>query len=86
MKVKVEGDRLHKYEKESSRLRMGGGSWTINLDEIGSTYIKNFVYETTKAIYRITQEEALAKGWESTFKGERKLVVPIKNWDIEEKS
>ena len=25
---------LHKYEKESSKLRMSGGSWAINVEKI----------------------------------------------------
>jgi len=85
MKLQIKGDVLHKYEKESSKLRIGGGSWTINLTEIGSTYINTFIYETTKATYTISSALAVEKGWEATFKGERKLVVPIKHWEVKEK-
>ena len=83
---KVVDDVYIKYEDEKQILRMGGGSWSIKLDEIGNL-VKEIVYITKKAKYRIDRETAIAKGFIRNMSTngvmEEKLVVPIKNWDVE---
>ena len=78
------GDTLYKFEKESSTLRLGD-SWTINLDVIGDKEPSKVVYETATRIYSIPFSVARARGFERTVQGERKLVVPKKNWQVIEK-
>ena len=68
-----------KHEDEKDMLRMGGGSWTINLDW-ASEGVKVITYITEKNKYQITMEDAIKYGFERTFQGERKLVVPISKW------
>ena len=80
MRFSIRDSILRKYEKESSRLRIGGGSWTIRREWISDPDIEIIEYETTKAVYFISRVEAIAKGFKRTFKGEDKLVVPIKFW------
>lgn len=77
----VKGTVLVKKEKESSKLRMGGGSWTINLDNLPEL-IDRFEYITEKAKYTIDREKAFEVGWTLVLQGEKKLVVPISNWDV----
>ena len=72
----------YKHEKESGKLRMGGGSWTINLKEIDDS-ILTVRYKTEKAIYQIQLSAAEKKGFVKQFKGEPKLVVPIQYWKKE---
>ena len=84
---KVVGNAYIKNEDEKQMLRMGGGSWSIKLDEIGDL-VKEIVYITKKAKYRIDRETAIAKGFIRNMSTngvmEEKLVVPIKNWDVED--
>ena len=77
----VEGNKLIKLEKETSRLRMGGGSWTINLDLLPDN-VSVIEYRTHVARYTIDLAWAKEKGFERNFQDENKLVVPIKNWRI----
>ena len=86
---KVVGNSYIKHEDEKQMLRMGGGSWSIKLDEIGDL-VKEIVYITKKAKYRIDRETAIAKGFIRNMSTngviESKLIVPIKHWgkkDIE---
>ena len=86
---KVVGDAYIKNGDENQKLRMGGGSWSINLDEIDDL-VKEIVYITKKAKYRIDRETAIAKGFIRNMSTngviESKLIVPIKHWgkkDIE---
>lgn len=74
----------YKHEKDSGLLRMSGGSWTINLDEIGNKDIDEFVYTTQTKEYRIDRKLAEEKGFKLMFKGENKMVIPIKNWKVKE--
>lgn len=83
MRGNIVGDKYIKREKESEMLRMGGGSWTINLGWVGTT-IKEVVYITERATYKIKLDNAMANGFERQFQGERKLVVPLKHWTITE--
>ena len=84
---KVVGDAYIKNEDENQKLRMGGGSWSINLDEIDDL-VKEIVYITKKAKYRIDRETAIAKGFirNMSTKGiiESKLIVPIRHWNKED--
>ena len=72
----------YKNESEEQKLRMGGGSWTISLKDIEEEDINRIQYTTEEHIYQISYEDAIRTGWETTFKKEQKLVVPIKNWTI----
>jgi hypothetical protein len=74
-----------KKESEKDKLRMAGGSWTINLDEINNQDIKELVYFTDKYIYRITYEKAHSLGFVKSLAGELKLIVPVKHWRVEAK-
>lgn len=80
----TEGTTLVKREKEKDKLRMSGGSWTINLENEIS-HIEGFQYITETHVYEITKTQAFFNGFEKTFNGERKLVVPIKYWNTTEK-
>ena len=66
-------------------LRIGGGSWTIKLDEIEGRGIQRIRFLTDAASYDITVEDALLHGFERELGGERKLVVPIKHWQMQER-
>lgn len=70
-----------KHEDEANRLRMGGGSWTINLDWLTQP-VERIIYITDKARYEITYVDALKYGFPRNFQGENKLVIPLKNWII----
>lgn len=71
----------HKYEKESSKLRMvKGGAWTINLHKIDLNKIDLIIYETKKYIYSINTKDALYNGSTLVLGGENKLVIPLVNW------
>ena len=76
-----------KSEDEKQILRMGGGSWSIKLDEINGL-VKEIIYITNKARYKIDKETAIAKGFirNMSTKGiiESKLIVPIRHWNKED--
>lgn len=75
----------YKKEKESSVLRFAD-AWTINLSELSSIMpqIKYFVYITPSTTYWISREKAIEKGFTRNHKGEMKLCVPRKYWEIGE--
>ena len=81
MKDWVEGDTYFKYEKESSKLRMGGGSWTIKPEKIQRPEIKKIVYITPSKRYTIDKDMIVSKAWKLNFKGEDKFVVPLRYWN-----
>lgn len=70
-----------KTEKESGKLRMSGGSWSINLQDLDITRTDKIVYETESATYTISTTDALKYGWQMRLGGELKLVIPIKHWE-----
>ena len=70
----------YKHEKESGKLRMCGGSWTINLKEINDS-ISLVKFKTEKAVYEIQLSLAERKGFVRKFNGESKLIVPIEYWN-----
>lgn len=76
----IVGGVLKKSEDEKNKLRMGGGSWTINLDEINNENIQVVEYLTKKAKYIIHIDKAVECGFERMLGGERKLVVPLGYW------
>lgn len=80
----IEGTTYIKREKEDAKMRMGGGSWTINLMDVPG-FITHFRYITEKYVYEITAVEAHFKGFERVMQGEPKLIVPIKYWTVKEK-
>lgn len=75
------GTKLVKKEKESGKLRMAGGSWTINLEELPEL-IDQIVYITPKHTYTINRADAFEYGFVRYFAGEKKLVVPLNHWSI----
>lgn len=75
----------YKQEKEKDRLRMAGGSWSINYDDVDFDKVTTIVFCTEKAHYVISANKALLTGFERTLGGERKLVVPVKCWELQEK-
>ena len=76
----VKNNTYYKKEHEKTKLRMAGGSWSINMAEINDN-IENIVYKTNKNIYKITLKKAKEVGFYRTFQGELKLVVPELNWE-----
>ena len=80
---KIVGNTYIKKEDEKQKLRMGGGSWSINLAEI-SEIVKEIVFITSESKYRIDKEIAIAKGFIRPMSTngviENKLIVPIKHW------
>ena len=54
---------LHKYEKESSKLRMSGGSWTVNVDKFPLAKYHTIRYITRQYVYDIDTKDALANGF-----------------------
>lgn len=70
-----------KLEKESGKLRMSGGSWSINLQDIDLNQIHKIVYQTEKSTYTISAQDAERHGWRTKLGGELKLVVPLKYWE-----
>lgn len=69
-----------KHEDEDQKLRMGGGSWSINLDELpeGTQVIE---YITPKTSYVISKGDARRHGFVRVLGGEKKLIVPLKWWN-----
>jgi len=80
MRAYIKNYVLHKHEKESSKLRMAGGSWTVNVDQFPLAEYHSIRYITKQYVYEIDSEQALANGFYKTLGGENKLVVPIKHW------
>jgi hypothetical protein len=71
-----------KKEKESDKLRLGGGAWTLNLSEISGKQIEKIQYITDKFTYSINYNDAVKKGFIRQFQGELKLIIPIRCWEI----
>jgi|6_EtaG_2_1085325.scaffolds.fasta_scaffold43510_4 hypothetical protein len=69
----------YKREFEKSKLRMGGGSWTITQSILDEKW-NAVCFITDKCNYYIERTTAFEKGFFRTLDGQRKLVVPIKNW------
>lgn len=76
----IDGDKAVKKEKESGKLRMEGGAWSVNLDELPN--VSSIVYITEKHKYTIAYEDAFLHGFVRVFNGEEKLIVPEKYWAI----
>lgn len=72
----------HKYEKESSKLRMvSGGAWTINLDLVDLDKVDIIIYETTENIYRIKKSTINQFGFLNVLGGELKTIIPLCHWE-----
>lgn len=84
---KIIGKSYIKNEDEKQKLRMGGGSWSIKLDEISDS-IENIIYITSRGKYTIDKDIAIAKGFIRSMYtdgvAENKLIVPIKHWNFKE--
>lgn len=70
-----------KREDEKQKLRMAGGSWYINLDEVDVSKVNRICYITDKATYEISARDAVTHGFRAILGGEEKLVVPIRFWE-----
>lgn len=76
----------HKYEKESSKLRIvKGGAWTINLGEIDLNDVDVIVYETDQNIYKISKKKAKRVGIPQLLGNENKLIIALAYWEITRK-
>lgn len=82
----VQNRTFWKNEKEKDRLRMGGGSWSINLAEVDFDKVDGIVFCTEKAHYLISVIDAKLHGFERFLGGEPKLVVPVKYWKEQPKN
>ena len=78
----IEDKTYYKYEDEGMKLRIAKGSWSINLEEIAGKPVEKIVYQTEKAIYTIGFHKARKHGFIRNFRGETKLIVPLKYWEI----
>ena len=78
----VIGHTYFKSEKEKDKLRLAGGSWSVNVKEVVDKPVKTIKYQTEKHIYTIDYHTANNKGFKREFKGELKLIIPIKHWTI----
>lgn len=68
-----------KREDESQKLRMAGGAWSVNLDEMPiDTRLIEFI--TPEQTYVISREDAVKYGFIRMLGGEKKLVVPLHRW------
>ncbi len=76
-----------KFEKESGKLQFVKplGAWTLNLDEVDVTEVREIRFLTATREFIITMEEALARGWKDVFNGETKLIIPIHRFFIQER-
>ena len=70
-----------KQERESGKLHISDGAWTINLKEYDLKKALPVKYITETQIYEITGELAKERGFIRTFGGEPKLVVSEKFWN-----
>lgn len=68
-----------KYESEAQKLKMAGGAWSINLQELPAE-AKVIEYITAIDNYVISREDAFSKGFVRMLGGEEKLIVPLKYW------
>jgi hypothetical protein len=75
-----------KHEKEKDKLRMAGGAWSINLDEVDVLKVDIVMYITEEYTYTITTEDAMKYGFQRLLGGEIKLVVPERCWIKKEKT
>jgi hypothetical protein len=80
MKQFIKEGTLTKYEKESGKLRMSGGCWTINMDKVKLESLQDIVYITERYKYEIPKQWAVKNGFMQMLGGELKLIVPIKYW------
>lgn len=71
-----------KKEDESNKLRLGGRSWSINLDELPE-HAQTICYKTVLETYVIGRDDAFRHGFVRQLGGENKLVVPLKFWWVE---
>lgn len=75
-------DSYTKKEDKANMLRMGGGAWSINLDELPDE-AQTIIYKTVLETYVIGRDDAFKFGFVRQLGGENKLVVPLKFWWVE---
>ena len=78
----ITGGVYHKKEKESGKLKMSGGFWTIPVEIIQNDECDLIWYQTEKAMYEIERQCAKTNGFLKVFQGEPKQVVPLDNWTV----
>lgn len=79
MRGTIDGEIYIKHEDDQQQLRLGGNSWSINLQDLpdSATLIQ---YITPSMSYVITRDKAFKHGFIKVFNNEKKLIVPIKHW------
>tara|TARA_R100000789_G_C2984153_1_gene144317 strand:+ start:95 stop:358 length:264 start_codon:yes stop_codon:yes gene_type:complete len=78
---KIVGKTYLKREHERTKLKLAGGSWSLNMDELTDN-VEDIVFTTSKGKYKITYKKAKEKGFYRVFQGETKLIVPQKEWEF----
>jgi len=68
-----------KYEDDQQQLRLGGNSWTINLQDLPADAVL-IEYITPSTRYVINRYDAFKHGFVRKLGGEDKLIVPLKWW------
>lgn len=68
-----------KFEDENQKLKMAGGAWSINLDDLPDEAVL-IEYVTPTNRYVINRYDAFKHGFERVLAGERKLIVPLRWW------
>ena len=77
----ITDDTYFKREHERTKLRIAGGSWTLNMAELNNDVV-NIIFTTNKGTYKIKYDKAKEKGFYRKFQDELKLVVPEKYWEF----
>lgn len=68
-----------KNESDQQQLQMGGGSWSVNLDDLPEEAIL-IEYVTPTTSWVIHRHDAFTHGFIRELNGESKLIVPLKWW------
>lgn len=68
-----------KYEDDQQQLRLGGSSWSINIEEL-PIEAQLIEYITPRTSYVVSRKIAFKHGFIKVLGGEKKLIVPLKWW------
>lgn len=82
----IQNQEYIKHEKESGKLRfIKGGAWSLNVQEYAGKPVRRFVYITEKARYSVPMETVVSsKCFNRDFQGEKKRIVPLSLWQVEQ--